>query len=138
MGAGRGNIVRAIIQLIMLVAIAVPAEAQSLEFLGYAGVLGEWELTANVAETGNASSYAGSLLMRHVGICTQDGPEERTGSIHVELSQAMRSSQPPPKMSATLLLDGVTCTYTGRLSDSYAGTMSCPDRAPVPLRIWLK
>jgi hypothetical protein len=62
----------------------------------------------------------------------------KTGSIRLQLSQVMRSSQPPPQMSATLRADGVTCTYSGRLSDAYAGTMNCPDRAPGPLQIWLK
>ena len=41
-------------------------------------------------------------------------------------------------MKATLLVDGVECTYSGRLSDSYTGTMNCPDRRAVPLRLWLK
>ena len=45
---GRENVVRAIFQLIVLGALATPAGAQSLEVFGYAGVLGEWELTASV------------------------------------------------------------------------------------------
>ena len=31
-------------------------------------------------------------------------------------------------MKATLLIDGVECTYSGSSSDSYSGMMSCPDR----------
>ena len=39
---------RTIFQLAVLGALATPAGAESLEVLGYAGVLGEWELTASV------------------------------------------------------------------------------------------
>jgi hypothetical protein len=127
-----GNVVRTIFQLMLLGALATTASAQSLEIFGYAGVLGEWELTASVTGNGNTKDYSGPLTMRHVGICTQDGPEERTGKINLQVSQ------PSSRMSATLVLDGVTCTYTGRLSASYTGVMNCPDRSPVPLHIWLK
>jgi len=117
---------------------ATSARAQSLEVLGYSGMLGEWELTANVVRSGEADSYSGALLMRHVGICSQDGPEEKSGSIRLQLSQTLRSSSPPPRLSATLLVDGVACAFSGKLMDSYDGTLNCPDRAPVPLQIWLK
>jgi len=125
-------VVRTTFQLMVLVALATPAGAQSLEIFGYAGVLGEWELTASVTGNDNTKDYSGSLTMTHVGICTADGPEEKKGNIRLQVSQ------PSSRMSATLVLDGVTCTYTGRLSASYTGVMNCPDRSPVPLHIWLK
>ena len=124
---------RAYILLIVLSALATPASAQSLKVLGYAGVLGEWELTGDV--TGKASSrtkeYSGPVTMKHVGVCTQDGPEEKTGEMRIQLSGSSR-------MKATLLVNGVECTYSGKLSDNYTGIMSCPDRTSVPLVIWLK
>ena len=123
---------RTTFQLMVLVALATPAGAQSLEIFGYAGVLGEWELTASVTGNDNTKDYSGSLTMTHVGICTADGPEEKKGNIRLQVSQ------PSSRMSATLVLDGVTCTYAGRLSDSYTGLMNFPDRSPVPLHIWLK
>ena len=48
MKTGRREIVRAAVQLALLGALATPAVAETREVLGYAGVLGEWELTANV------------------------------------------------------------------------------------------
>jgi len=131
-GDGREKVVRAIFQLIVLVALASPASAQSLQVFGYAGVMGEWELTASVSGNDSTKDFSGPLMMRHVGICTQDGPEEKTGKIHLQVSQ------PSSRMSATLLIDGTTCTYTGRLSGSYAGVMACPGRAAVPLMLWVK
>ena len=43
-----------------------------------------------------------------------------------------------PELRATLLVAGVECAYSGRLSDFYTGTMNCPDRQAVPLKLWLK
>ena len=61
--------------------------------------------------------------MTHVGICTQDGPEQKTGEIRLQILH------PPPQIQATLLFAGVSCTYSGQLSDFYSGTMNCPGRA---------
>jgi hypothetical protein len=124
--------VRAIFQLMVLVALASPAGAQSLQVFGYAGLLGEWELTASVTEKESSATkeFSGPLTMSHVGICTVDGPEERTGEIRLRISEA--------RMRATLLVDGVECHYRGRLSDFFSGAMSCPDRPEVPLKLWVK
>ena len=119
----------------MLGALATPVgAAQPLQVIGYSGYLGEWELTATVTETapGSTTEYSGPLTMKHVGICTQDGPEEKTGALRLQLSRS--SSQ----LNATLSVAGVECTYTGQLSDSYAGTMNCPGRQGVPLKMWVK
>ena len=124
---------RAVFHLILLGALATPADALSLEVLGYAGELGEWELTATVTEKmqNQADEFSGQVLMKHVGICTQDGPEEKYGEIRIQISQTSR-------MSATLSFGGVECTYAGHLSGAYKGAMRCPDRRAVPLIIWLK
>ena len=123
---------RALLLLIMLGALATPAQAQSRQVIGYAGVLGEWELTATVTENSSRRSkeFSGPLTMRHTGVCTQDGPEEKTGELHFQLSSS--------RLTATLLVAGVACTYSGKLSDSYSGMMNCPDRSAVPLRLWVK
>ena len=125
---------RALVALIALGSLGAPAQAGSLQVIGYAGVLGEWELTATVSD--NASrltrEFSGPLTMKHTGVCTQDGPEEKTGEMRFQIS-ALSS-----RLSATLSVDGVTCSYSGKLSDSYNGMMTCPDRPAVPLRLWLK
>ena len=74
---------RALLLLIMLGALATPAQAQSRQVIGYAGVLGEWELTATVTENSSRRSkeFSGPLTMKHTGVCTQDGPEEKTGEL---------------------------------------------------------
>ena len=121
---------------LLLIALALlpgPAWARSLEVVGNAGHLGEWELEATVTEAeSGASQFSGPLTMTHVGLCTQDGPERRTGEIRLQMSGSSS------RLRATLLMDGVECTYAGTLSGSYSGMMDCPDRRPVPLILWLK
>jgi len=130
---GRESAVRAVLQLILLGALATPTGAREpLQIFGYAGVLGEWELAASVIANDGTKNFVGPLTMTHVGICSVDGPEEKKGEIRFQISQ------PSSQMSATLLVDGVTCTYSGQLSDFYSGIMSCPDGRALPLKIWLK
>ncbi|MFY9786023.1 MAG: hypothetical protein WAK08_09865 [Pseudolabrys sp.] len=123
---------RTIFQLAVLGALATPAGAESLEVLGYAGVLGEWELTASVTGNDNTKAYSGPLTMTHVGICTVDGPEEKKGEIRFRLSESSS------RIQATLLVDGAECSYSARLSDFYTGAMNCPNRPAVPLKLWVK
>ena len=128
------HVLRALFLLIALTTFAVPTQAQSLQVIGYSGYLGEWELNATVTEKtpGRTNEYSGPLTMKHVGLCTQDGPEEKTGEMRLQMLAS--SSQ----LDATLAIAGIECSYRGRLSDSYTGTMSCPDREPVPLKLWVK
>ena len=112
-------------------AAAWAAEPETLQILGQSGVLGEWELTANVTATGTQNEFAGPLVMKHVGICTIDGPEQKTGNIKLHLAASSR-------VKATLFIDGVACTYAGRKSDSYSGLLRCTDQRDVPLLMWLK
>jgi hypothetical protein len=126
--------VRAFWLAVMLGAVAAPTSAQSLEVFGYAGVLGEWELTATVTEDASrrTKDFSGPLTMTHVGLCTQDGPEKKTGQIHLQLSSS------PSRLNASILVAGVVCSFSGRLSDFYTGMMTCPDREAVPLKLWVK
>ena len=125
---------RALSPLLVVGALQIPAQAEPRQLLGYAGVLGEWELTATVTESapGRTKEFSGPLSLKHVGICTQDGPEEKTGEIRFQIS-AWSS-----RLDATLLVEGVACSYSAGLSDPYSGMMACPDREAVPLKLWLK
>jgi hypothetical protein len=116
-----------------LIGVCSAARAETLELVGYVGVLGEWEITATITPTGPVAKkeFGGPLKMRHVGYCTQDGPEEKTGEIRVSLAGTSR-------LTATLLVNGVECSYSGRQTDAFTGSLKCPDRRAVPLTLWLK
>ncbi|MGB6351792.1 MAG: hypothetical protein WBG10_17375 [Pseudolabrys sp.] len=125
---------RAPILLIVLGALGSPACAHSLEVFGYIGELGEWEVTATVTEnvSRRTKEFSGPVTMTHVGLCAQDGPEQKTGEIRLQISNSSS------RLTATLSVAGLECTYSGRLSDFYTGMMICPDRAAVPLKLWVK
>ena len=119
-----------LLSLIVSTAMAA-SSAQALELIGQAGVLGEWELTATLAETGGKQEFAGPITLKHTGICTSDEPETRTGDIRIRMVSASY-------VRATLTIDGNPCTYSAIKSDAYVGTMSCRDRRDEPLRLWVK
>lgn len=123
---------RVLLVPILLSALTIPAGAESLEVVGYSGFLGEWEITATVtANADRPQEYAGPLAMKHVGLCTQDGPEEKTGDIRLRMSS-------PSQLEATLSVADIQCSFHGQLSDFYSGTLNCPDREAVPLKLWVK
>ena len=123
---------RAVLLAMALPAFVTPADAQVREVIGQAGILGEWELTATVTEriAENVQEFVGPLKLKHVGVCTQDGPEEKSGELRLRVSEL------PARASATLLIEGTECSYTGDLKGD--GIMNCPDRRGVPLTLWIK
>src|ERR1700686_4110877 len=118
--------VRALFLTIGLCALFAPAHAQPLEIIGYSGYLGEWELTATVTETApGGKGYSGPFTMKHVGLCTQEGPEEKTGEIRFHISGQ--------QLDAVLSVAGVSCSYGVLLSDAWDVTLSCAFREAAPV-----
>jgi hypothetical protein len=128
-----GAVVKAFGLAIILGVVATAAPARALEVTGSSGFLGEWEVTATVTETasGRTKDYRGPLVMKHIGLCSQNGPEQKTGELRLQISA---SSQ----LNATLSIPGTECTASGPLSDGYIGTMICSDRQVIPLRLRVK
>lgn len=112
-------------------ACAASSSASALELIGQAGILGEWELTANLEAAAGRQEFAGPITLKHTGICTTDEPEKRSGDIRLRMIGASR-------IKAALTIEGNPCTYSGSKSDAYVGTMSCRDRRDVPMRLWVK
>jgi hypothetical protein len=115
--------------VILLSILATPAAAETRQVIGYAGVLGEWELSADVTEA-RSGEFSGPATMTHVGLCTQDGPEQQAGDIRLQISAS--------RLNARLSLAGMECSYDATLSDAYKGQISCADRPPMPLTLWLR
>ena len=105
---------------------------QSADVSGFTGNAGEWELTATLTRDGDTRELAGPMKMTHVGWCSQDGPQEKAGELRVRMHRLFSS------IDATVSFDGVACDYQGTLSDAYEGKMTCPDRRPMPLLMWIR
>jgi hypothetical protein len=129
---GASCLVMIVVAVLAVYATSTPP--QSLQVTGYAGHLGEWELNATLSKIAPRSSHdlSGTVHMKHIGMCSKDGPDEKTGEMRAQLSRWSSN------FHATLLIDGVACTYSGDMSDAGIGTMACPDRPAVPLMLWVK
>lgn len=107
----------------------IPASA---EISGFTGNAGEWELTATLTREGDTRELSGPMKMTHVGWCSQEGPQEKSGMLRVHMNRLFA------RVDATVSFDGVECSYQGSLSDAYEGKMTCPDRRPMQLLLWIR
>jgi hypothetical protein len=119
-----------------LCAVATPVRAQSLHVTGETGYLSEWALSGNVRESisGRVRALSGSLNMKHVGLCSQAGPEEKAVEIRLQIA----TSGVPPHFQATMTVDGSRCTFSGMFSDTYNGFMDCPSAKGVPVTLLIQ
>jgi hypothetical protein len=113
-----------------------PAQSRSLQILGTAGYLSEWELNGSVTEKGppGSNEFSGALVWKHVGLCSANGPEEKSGEIKFQIAKSSSSS----RIQAAMTLNGAQCTYSGEFSSGSSGHMDCTDAKGVPLSISIK
>jgi hypothetical protein len=113
---------------------AAAADGKSLQIRGVTGYLSEYELSGSVS--GEASNgieeLSGPLNIKHLGLCTHDGPNEMQTHLKLEFINAKAP------VAATLNFDGHECSYRGYLSESYIGILTCADGLTLPLRLWTK
>ena len=121
--------------IVAAVVLATSAQSRSLHVVGSAGYLSEWELDGTVTEKVSAggSEFFGPLTWRHVGLCSVNGPLEKSGEITFRLS-GIESSH----IDAIILLDRSQCVYSGDLSDNSTGHMDCSNAKGIPLSISVK
>jgi hypothetical protein len=122
--------------VIVLVAAAGPSQARSLRVAGTAGYVSEWELSAEVTQASSGvvkEEYSGPLTLKHVGLCSHNGPQVESGEIKFQISGSGSLSQ----IQATLLYEGARCTYSGKLSDASShGFMRCnAEGIPISLSV---
>ena len=120
--------------LLIVSILAVPARAEPLQIHGTTGYAGEYELSGSVSEEdlNGKKQFSVPLTVRHVGLCTHDGPKETVGEIRFELAKSSSS------ITATLDFNGSKCAFKGVLSESYQGFMDCGRDGRLPLRLWTK
>jgi hypothetical protein len=125
---------RAVSFRLMFSMAAVSARADPLQIHGTTGYAGEYELSGSVSEQdlNGQKEFSGPLTVRHIGLCTRDGPKETVGEIRFELAKSSS------RVTATLDFDGSKCIYKGMFSYSYHGFMDCGREGNLPLRLWTK
>jgi len=111
----------------------VPALADSIQLGGKFGYLGEYEFSADIParDPAGKAELSGPLIVKHVGVCKHDGPDQVEGTISLRFAEAS-----PPRVKATLVFDGHKCTFDGKLSKTNGGgELVCPGAA-VPFAMW--
>ena len=107
--------------------------AQPLQIKGIFGFLGEYELSATVTRetSGREHRLTGPMTIRHVGLCTHNGPNENRGEITVQVIDTKS------QISAAFSFDGQQCTYKGRVSQENVGELICSGDT-ISFSIWFK
>lgn len=111
-------------------------QAQSLNVEGTSGYLSEWKLSGQVAATseGHGRSLAGVVTMTHTGVCSQDGPIEKTAKFSAKFSGA----RPSARIDGVVVLNDAVCTFAGPFAGRFNGAMDCPDAKGVPVTFTLQ
>ena len=111
---------------------AVPAGSTALKIEGTAGYLSEWELAGAAAEdAARRGEIVGSVTWTHVGLCSVDGPRQKSGELRARILGAGAAA----RIEAVLSFDGARCAYSAPFSGRSSGHMDCPEAKGVPLTI---
>jgi hypothetical protein len=109
--------------------IAASAAAEPYAASGQVGYLQEWEFKASLAKTvsGGRIEYSGPMTLRHIGLCSIDGVEEKSGKLRLTMSRA------PGAAEGTLAMEGDSCRIVAREAPSYSGLLTCRNGQGVPI-----
>ena len=105
---------QAFLRTVVLVAVvsplATPAKAQSMQVYGKTGYLGEYDLSGTISEqfANGIKEYSGPLAVKHVGLCTRDGPEDTTAQIRFQAT-----GFPRRRVTATLVFEELSAHTRG-------------------------
>jgi hypothetical protein len=123
---------------VFLVGVAGAVSAQPLTVSGVAGYLSEWQLIGSVTETAGGE-FTGPLAIKHIGLCSHDGPQEEVTEIRLRTTGFdPRSRVPVPWSQVSFIMEGVTCAFGGRFSGTYTGFMDCAGAKGVPVTLSVK
>jgi hypothetical protein len=123
-------VTRALASVIWIGAGAGSVLAQSYSINGQIGYLQEWEMKADLARTTTASgvSYDGPVTLRHIGLCSVNGPEEKSGVVRLTVSRKTSA------VEGTLTMADDTCRIAASASKPHSGLLNCRDGQGVPIQ----
>jgi hypothetical protein len=120
---------RTLLVAISISVVAATAAAEPYAASGQVGYLQEWELKASLAKSasGGRIEYSGPVTLRHVGLCSVNGVEEKSGNMRLTMSRA------PAAAEGTLALEGDSCRIVASQAPSYSGLLTCRNGQGVPI-----
>jgi hypothetical protein len=104
-----------------------PALAQSYSASGQIGYLQEWEIKGDLAMTATrtGADYSGPVTLRHVGLCSANGVEEKSAVMQLKVSSS--------RLEGTLAMDDDNCKIVASPAASHSGLLSCRNGQGVPI-----
>lgn len=117
----------ALLPAILMFAGASVALAQSYSASGRVGYLQEWEMKASLAKTvtSRGQDFYGPVTLRHVGICSVNGVEEKSGVVRLTVSRS--------GIEGTLAMEDDSCRIVASAARSYSGLLNCRSGQGVPI-----
>jgi hypothetical protein len=125
----RAETMRAIVVAILVLFAAAPAAwAQSYSANGQVGYLHEWEITGNLAKTVTrlGAEYSGTITLRHVGLCSVNGVEQKQARTQLKVSSG--------RLEGMLIMDEDQCRIVASGS-SGSGLLICGSGQDVPINL---
>jgi hypothetical protein len=121
--------VRDLLSAVFVCAAATTAFGQSYSIEGHAGYLQEWEIKASLTKTVTSAgvNYDGPVTLRHVGLCSVNGVEEKSGVVQLKVSRRNTA------VEGTLALQDDSCRIVASASQAYSGLLNCRDGQGVPI-----
>jgi hypothetical protein len=109
------------------------AFAQARPVLGTAGYLSEWEIVGNVTlgKSSDGSVLAGPVIWKHVGLCSANGPEQRSGQVTLHILRSWLGT----RIKGSLTMGDDLCTYDGDFAKGTRGVMNCTHAKSIPLTL---
>jgi hypothetical protein len=114
--------------LLVLAAAAPTAWAQSYSASGQIGYLQEWEITGSLAKvaTRPAVDYSGTITLRHVGLCSVNGVEQKQARMQLKVSSG--------RLEGRLIMDDDECRIVASGS-SGPGLLTCRSGQDIPINL---
>lgn len=124
----RAGMMRTIVAaLLVLTAVTPTAWAQSYPASGKIGYLQEWEITGSLAKAPMpAADYSGTVTLRHIGLCSINGVEQKPARIQLKVSSL--------RLEGTLIMDDDECRIVASRS-SGSGLLTCRSGQDIPINL---
>ncbi|MGV7213074.1 hypothetical protein [Bradyrhizobium sp. UFLA05-112] len=115
-----------VVALLVLTGATSAAWAQSHTISGHIGYLHEWEIAGSIAKaaTHQAADYSGAVTLRHVGLCSVNGVEQKQARVQLKVSSG--------RLEGTLIMDDDECRIVAS-GASGSGLLTCRSGQGIPI-----
>ena len=125
----RARMMRTIVAALLVLTAATPTVwAQSYPASGKIGYLQEWEITGSLAKaaTRPAVDYSGTVALRHVGLCSVNGVEQKQARMQLKVSSG--------RLEGMLIMDDDECRIVASGSLG-SGLLTCRSGQDIPINL---